>query len=204
MPLSQEILQGLQSIAENYRAFALLWHILIGLFIIAILIGWRPSNRTASVLLALPFLSVSAFAFIHGNIFNGILFIIGTIALVVFGLRTSTDKIEYGPPWSNLMGLIFIFFGMLYPHFLNSPYIYDYVLYAPTCLIPCPTLIVVTGFALIFRGFKSRWWPFVVAVLGLFYGFFGTFGLGVYVDTVLIAATITLLVQMISYRQKYK
>ena len=63
---------------------------------------------------------------------------------------------------------------------------------SPLGLIPCPTLSLIIGFALFFRGFGSK--PLVVlyTVAGLFYGFFGVLRLGVMVDAVLVAGSLIL------------
>ena len=50
----------------------------------------------------------------------------------------------------------------------------------PTGLVPCPTLSIVIGLALIVEGLDSRIWTSVlVGATGVFYGIFGAVRLGV-------------------------
>jgi hypothetical protein len=71
-----------------------------------------------------------------------------------------------------------------------------------TGLIPCPTLAVLTGFALLYRGFGSGPWAMTLAISGMFYGLFGVFYLNVYLDWILLAgASILLLNTSLSQKE---
>ncbi len=74
MPSSQKILEGLTAIANDWQALAIVWHVVLGALLLALLLGWRPSKRLAGVLLAVPLASVSVLAWISENPFNGTLF----------------------------------------------------------------------------------------------------------------------------------
>jgi len=76
---------------------------------------------------------------------------------------------------------------------LNTGSVLEYAYAAPVGLIPCPTLAVLTGFALLYRGFGSFRWTITVVIAGMFYGLFGVFYLNVYVDWFLVAGAFTLL-----------
>jgi len=71
MPSPETILSGAASIANGWRTLAIGWHALLGTLVIALLIGWRPSNRIAGYLFTAPLLSVSVLAWASGNPFNG-------------------------------------------------------------------------------------------------------------------------------------
>ena len=64
-------------------------------------------------------------------------------------------------------------------------------------LIPCPTLSAFIGTTLMLHGFGSKKWMLVAALFGLFYGIFGVLRLKVYLDVVLIAGAVSLLVYAI-------
>lgn len=61
-------------------------------------------------------------------------------------------------------------------------------------LIPCPTLAMVIGLAMIGGGLGSRAWSYTLAGFGLFYGVFGVARLGVVLDLPLIAGAVALAV----------
>jgi hypothetical protein len=94
--------------------------------------------------------------------------------------------------WSNVFGIIIIIFGLIYPHFLETDNYFIYLYLAPTGLIPCPTLSTVIGFAILYNGFESRIWSWFLMIPGLLYGIIGAFRLEVYLDVVLLLASIVL------------
>jgi hypothetical protein len=66
-------------------------------------------------------------------------------------------------------------------------------LYAsPVGLVPCPTLAVAIGFALVGNGLGSRVWSLTLAALGLFYGLFGVLRLTVLLDIGLVGGALAL------------
>jgi hypothetical protein len=65
---------------------------------------------------------------------------------------------------------------------------------APTGLVPCPTLSLMIGFALIAGGLAARTWSLTLAAAGVFYGAFGAARLGVTIDLALIAGALGLVV----------
>ncbi len=95
-----------------------------------------------------------------------------------------------------------IAFALLYPHFLESGSYIKYLYASPVGLIPCPTLSLLIGFALVYNGFGSNALTISLVVFGLFYGLFGVFRLGVTLDVGLIIGALSLLVGYImSLRQ---
>ena len=70
MPTTKEILDSLTRIANEATAIAIAWHVVLAVVLIALLLGWRPMQRTARVLVAAPLLSVAALGFAFGNPFN--------------------------------------------------------------------------------------------------------------------------------------
>jgi len=162
---------------------AIAWHIAIALVLVVLLCGWRPSRRLAQSLLALPLVSVAAFAFAFGKPFNGSVFALAAVALVV--LARGREEVVRTAPWQWRMGIALLVYGWLYPQFLDgNPLAYLYA--APVGLIPCPTLSIVIALALL-GGLERRAWGGVLAALGLFYGAFGIVRLGVVLDIALLA-----------------
>ncbi len=193
MPSPAQILDILATIANDQKTLALVWHVILAGVLIMILAGWRPARRFGAAALAAPLLSVSIQAWIYGNPFNGVVFLIFAAALAALGMRLPTKPVEPPQAWARWIGLLLVAFGWVYPHFLTGGPWWRYLYQAPTGLIPCPTLSVVTGLALLAKGFSARGWSLVLGVLGIFYGLFGAFRLGVTIDLVLLAGAVALL-----------
>jgi uncharacterized membrane protein len=141
--------------------------------------------------------TVAAFAWLSGNPFNGSLFAIMAILILVFGLKSSLQPIGLSQLPFVIIGIMMIIFGLVYPHFIETNSIFRYLYASPVGLIPCPTLSILIGFVLLFNGFGSQSIILAFIVAGLFYGFFGAFKLGVYLDLFLILGTLTLSVKFI-------
>jgi hypothetical protein len=92
-----------------------------------------------------------------------------------------------------------VVFGLIYPHFLHTDSILKYLYASPAGLIPCPTLSILVGFALIYNGFGSQPMTIAIFIFGLFYGLFGVLKLAVYPDLFLLFGTITLVIKYFLY-----
>lgn len=190
-----EIINGLGTISNQFNYIAIIWHILFYLLIIALLANWQPSNRILGIMIALPLLSVAVLAWIYGNPFNGITFSLAALLLLFFAIKTSNQPIITSQTIYVVIGIMMIIFGLIYPHFAETNSFFKYLYSSPFGLVPCPTLSVLIGFALVFNGFGSQAINLVLVIFGLFYGLFGAFKLGVYLDLGLIFGTGTLLVK---------
>lgn len=195
MSRTEEILNGLQSIVNNYSTFAIIWHAVFYLLLAALIAKWQPSNKLLGLLICLPLISVAVFAWISGNPFNGVMFALMTVLIVIFGLRASNQPIQTSQTVFMVIGILMIVFGLVYPHFINviSPIKYLYA--SPAGLIPCPTLSLLIGFVLLYNGFGSQSISLTFVIFGLFYGLFGVLKLAVYVDIFLVLGSIALLIK---------
>jgi hypothetical protein len=193
MPTASQIVAGLTAVANEQLGAALAWHVVLGGAIASILMGWRPSRRTAFILLSGLPASVSGFAFHYGNPFNGIAFALLTGVLLLSGTGPDAMLVRSKAPAAQVVGSGLIAFGWAYPHFLESRPVFMYAAAAPTGLIPCPTLAVLTGVTVLLQSGLSRSWSIVLGVFGLFYGAFGALRLGVWLDVGLLAGALYLL-----------
>jgi len=194
MPSKQEILDGLRNIANRYSLWALLLHVIFYVLVIVLTAKWLPEERLLSIILCLPLVTVAAFALITGNPFNGFMFSILSVLILVLGFTIPDRPVSYSNPVFLAIGIYMILFGLVYPHFLKTRSFTRYLISSPFGLIPCPTLSVVIGFLLIFNGLSSPVITLALVVFGLFYGLFGTLKLRVYLDIFLIFGTVALLV----------
>ena len=203
MPNPSEILAGLAAISNEMKFLAIVCHIVIGLWIVALVSGWRPTRRLAAIALLLPLVSVGVLAWMYRNPFNGVVFLLAALGLAVMGSRLPKAKVEIRAGLYTAIGGVLVLFGWIYPHFVAGGSWLKYLYASPVGLIPCPTLCVVTGFALIFKGFEARAPSLLLAALGIFYAVFGAFRLGVWIDIVLLAGAGALFFQALKYRSAH-
>jgi hypothetical protein len=194
MPSAETILNLTATTANEYRTLAIGWHVLLGTLLLALLVGWRPSNRLAGYLLATPFLSVSALAWASGNPFNGTTF--AALALLLIGLarRLSKQLVNVASLSFLLPGALLIAFGWTYPHFLTANHWTAYTYAAPFGVLPCPTLSAVIGLTLVLGILRSKAWSMTLAVAGFVYGAIGVLKLDVALDYGLLAGAAVLAV----------
>lgn len=200
MPTVDEILIGLREIANAWTFVAIIWHVYFGAFVVALGAGIRPSRRVAGVLLALPLLSVSTMAWLAANPFNGLVFSVLGIALILVAARMPRDRVRIASARFLIPGLLMFAFGWIYPHFLDTTSYLPYLYTAPTGLIPCPTLSIAIGAALILDGLGSRRYCGILGVVGLFYAITGVAQLRVTIDALLLFGVIAILVHAFTKR----
>lgn len=193
MPSVSEILAGLTAVANDHMTTALGWHAVLAGAIVSIPMGWRPTRRTTFMLLSGLPATVSGFAFQYGNPFNGAAFALLTAVLLFNSIGPDAILVTRKTPAATAIGIALIAFGWFYPHFLESRPIFTYAFAAPTGLIPCPTLAVLTGVTVLVHQGLSRNWSIVLGVFGLFYGAVGALRLGVWLDVALLAGAVYLL-----------
>jgi len=200
MPNSQTITDQLTLASNSAVDVAIAWHVATAGAIVALLRGWRPSNRAGGVMLAAPIVSAAAVALAFGNPFNAAILGGLALALVLLALRLAPLPAALGSATARIGGVLLVAFGSFYPHFLQSGTPVAYLYAAPTGVVPCPTLSLVIGFSLLAGGFGSRAWSVTLAAVGLFYGLFGVARLGVYLDIPLIVGAAALLIVAIARR----
>jgi hypothetical protein len=193
MPTPEEILLGLGEIANNWRLLATIWHGYFAVLVLALILGVRPPKRIVGLILTLPIFSVSALAWLSENPFNGAVFSLAGIVLLLVSIRMPMRKIYVAPLWAVLIGAVMFTFGWVYPHFLETESFILYLFSAPTGLIPCPTLSIVIGLSIILGSFDNRVWSFVLAIMGVFYGVYGATLLGVALDWTLLIGALTII-----------
>ena len=157
-----------------------------------LLLGIRPSKRVIGIFLGVPFLSVSSIAWLASNPFNGIVFAFLGIIVIFISAKLPRERVQIAPLWAVIPGIIMFLFGWGYPHFLDSSSFLPYVYSAPTGIIPCPTLSMVIGSALILNGLGSRIVSLMLGISGILFGITGVVQLGVSIDVVLLGSIVIL------------
>ena len=192
MPTPAEILNASTVIADRWIAVAAGWHVVFGI-VIALICAAAITKRAVAAMLAVAMLSVSLMAWSAMNPVNGSVFALLAIVQGWFALRTRA-VVASPPPIAWLVPAIaFAAFGWCYPHFLpdRNPWTYAYA--APLGLLPCPTLSMIAGVALIAGLIETRGRALLIGGAGLLYGLIGVIALGMTIDWMLIAAALTVL-----------
>ena len=196
MPRPAEILSGIERVANEAYPYAIAWHVIVGVALLFLVLGWRPTRRVAGLVSTVPLVSVSAFSWAYGNPFNGLVFGLASILLGVLAIRAPAAA--RGPRselWSAALGGVLVAFAWTYPHFLTGHPWYAYLYASPMGLIPCPTLALLVGVSLIGNGPAGRTWTAALAAIATFYGLFGVLRLGVTIDLVLLLGALGLFAQ---------
>ena len=136
-------------------------------------------------------MSVAALAFAFGNLFTGWVFAVSVLALTGLAMNRDRRPVSRGSAWTGRIGVAMVAFGWLYPHFLEG-HATAFLYASPVGLVPCPTLAVAIGFALLGNGLGSRVWSLTLVAVGLFYGLFGVLRLGVFLDIGLVGGAVAL------------
>jgi len=202
LPTPDEILAGLADIASDNHSAGVIWHGALLFVLVALALGFRPYERHARLALVFPLASVSAFSWSYGNPFNGMVFSISAVLLALMGAFGPTrHRVQGASRPFAMAAFILIALGGAYPHFSPNAPLWRLLYDSPFGLIPCPTLLVVIGLTLLGRGLGSFSWTVVSSVLGVFYGAFGGWRLGVTIDWVLVAGSLLLLLQGVRGRR---
>lgn len=195
MPSAAEIHAQLAVIANAHSVVAQGWHALVAAAVVALLCGWRPTRLQAALGISLLLASVAAFAALHGNPFNTALLSGGAAGVLVAAARAPPRRLQAAPRGERLTGAVLLAFGWIYPHFLVAGSPFDYLHAAPLGLVPCPSLAVAIGLALLAAGLP-RAVDALLAGLGLFYAVFGALVLGVWLDAGLALGAVVLLARL--------
>lgn len=197
MPTPEQILNGLTTIANQWQPLAIVWHLYFAVLAAGLMLGVRPSKRVGGILLGLPLLSVSVLAWLSANPFTGTIFGLTAVALIALALRLPDEPVAIAPTWILGAGVLMFVFGWIYPHFLDTTSFVPYLYAAPVGLVPCPTLSIVIGLALVVGGLDSRAWSLVLGGVGVFYAFFGALRLGVTIDWILLLGALAILLAVL-------
>ena len=204
MPTPEQILQSLAGIANQWRPLAVFWHAYLLVVVLRVLHPRPLSGASAGGLLTAPVVSVAVLAWMAGNPFNGLLFVLLAAAMIALAVHYRHRTFHPGRDWLVFPGGLLVVFGWVYPHFTDVSTVAEYLYAAPTGLIPCPTLSVTIGLSMLLGLARLRAWSLVLGAAGLLYGVYGAVRLGVALDWVLLAGALLLCAVGLARRQGHR
>lgn len=189
----------LQEVAADVRAYSLVVH---GLVLAVVALGLLArKSRTILFSALIAYLSLSAtivslkYLIAPNIILFGVFFAL--IVHAYFTKQLGFDFERVAPP-SLFFGVLGLVFGFWYLHWVDSPVWLNAALYSPLGAVNCPTMLIVAGFLCLSRRPGAAMLEAFVGLITLYFGLFGIFMLGAYVDVALVLCGLFLLVRLAS------
>jgi hypothetical protein len=199
MKTPEAITRMLENVSRELKSYSAFIHIV---FLVVIGLGLLIKKiRNTLFALFIAFLSLSAtiisikYAIIPNVIIFAMFFGLILHAYITKNLNFSIKNIAI---YDLLFGILGLVFGFWYLHWVESPIWLNAFLYSPLGAVNCPTTVTICGFLCLSQKPRSVLLETAVAVTTLYFGFFGIFRLGAYVDVVLIICALFLIVRLIS------
>jgi hypothetical protein len=200
MKKPEAITSMLQNYSGELKIYSAFVHIL---FIVVVALGLLMEKiRNSLFSLFIAFLSLSAtiisikYTIIPNIIIFGMFFVLIIHAYLIKNLNFDLKNIV---PVNLFFGIIGLVFGFWYLHWVESPVWLNAFLYSPLGVVNCPTMITICGFLCLSQKPRSVLLEAAVALITLYFGFFGLFRLGAYIDVALIICALFLIVRLGSY-----
>jgi hypothetical protein len=200
MKTPEAITSMLENISNELKSYSAFVHIL---FLVVIGLGLLvKKTRNSLFSLFIAFLSLSATIISVKYVIAPNIIIFGMFFLLIihayFTKKLAFDFRNIGP--ANLFfGILGLVFGFWYLHWVASPVWLNALLHSPLGAVNCPTMVTICGFLCLTQKPRSAILEAPVALITLYFGFFGIFRLGAYVDVALIICALFLILRLGSY-----
>jgi hypothetical protein len=200
MKTPEAITSMLKSISKEVKGYSVFVHIL---FLVVMGLGLLVKKiRNSLFSLFIAFLSLSATIIsVKYVIAPNIIIFAMFFLLIIHAYLTKNLNFDFKniAPANLFFGILGLVFGFWYLHWVESPVWLNAFLYSPLGAVNCPTMVTVCGFLCLSQKPRSPILEVAVALITLYFGFFGIFRLGAYVDVALILCALFLIVRLSSY-----
>jgi hypothetical protein len=199
MKTPEAITSMLKNISNEVKSYSAFVHIL---FLVTLGMGLLVEKvRNSLFSLFIAFLSLSATIISVKHVIAPNIIIFGMFFVLImhayFTKKLDFD-LKHNAPVNLFFGILGLLFGFWYLHWVDSPVWLNAILYSPLGAVNCPTMVTVCGFLCLTRRPRSTVLEATVALITLYFGFFGIFRLGAYVDVALILCGLFLVVRLSS------
>ncbi len=199
MKTPEEITTLLTRVTSELTLFSAFVHLL---FLVVVAVGLLFKKiRNISFFLFIAFLSLSAtiISTIYMILPNILIFATIFVLIISAYLKKELNfELEEIQPINKYFGILGLIFGFWYLHWVETPIWLNALLYSPLGAINCPTLVTICAFLCLTVKPRSMALEFVTALITLYFGFFGIFRLGAYVDVILIVCSLFLIIRLSS------
>ena len=199
MRTPEEITRMLETVSRETRSYSTFMH----LFFLAVIgLGLamkRMRNTLFSFFIAYLSFSATGIAVMYAIVPNVVVF--GTFFVLILHAWFSKSlnfDFERIAPVGVSFGTLGLVFGFWYLHWVESPVWLNALVSSPLGAVNCPTMVTICGFLCLSRKPRSAKLEAFVSLMTLYFGFFGIFRLGAYVDVALILCALFLIVRLAS------
>lgn len=199
MRTPEQIFEMLVTVTAGSTCLAIVNHLIFLVVVIAGLAfkrirAWVFFGFMAFTSLSATFVSIKHLIPPNIVIF-GLLFILIIQARIAGRLNFDLKNVS---PVGRFFGVMGLFFGFWYLHWVDSPIWLNALIYSPLGVVNCPTLVSVCAFLALATEPRSEALEATAAFITLYFGFFGLlrFETTVYVDIVLILCALFLIVRL--------
>ena len=199
MKTPEEITITLTRVTGEMKLFSAIAHAVFLAVIAAGLLIKKIRNILFSLFIAFLSLSATIISIKYMIIPNILIF--GTIfVLIITAFLKKELNFEFRGigPVNKYFGIAGMIFGFWYLHWVETPIWLNALFYSPLGSINCPTLLTICAFLCLAVKPGSVMLEFATALITLYFGFFGVFRLGAYVDIVLIICALFLIIRVSS------
>ena len=188
----------LETVAKETRGYAAVVHLLFLVVLGLGLLMGRLRNLLFSLFIAIISLSATVFAIKYVIAPNVIIFGMFFVLILHAWLTKQLHfDLKHSAPIDLFFGIFGLVFGFWYLHWVESPVWLHALFFSPLGVVNCPTLLTVCGFLCLSQKPRSAPLEATVGLITLYFGFFGIFRLGAYVDVVLVLSAIFLIARLI-------
>jgi hypothetical protein len=199
MKAPEAIASMLEMVAREAKTYATFVHLL---FLAALALGLlvrRLRNLLFSLFISFISLSAAVFGVAYVIAPNVILFATFFLLILRAWLNGKLNfALGTAAPVSLFFGVLGLVFGFWYLHWVESPVWLNALFASPLGVVNCPTMVTVCGFLCLSQKPRSALLEAAVGIVTLYFGFFGIFRLGAYVDVVLVLCALFLLMRLIA------
>jgi len=200
MKTPEAITSMLENISKEVKSYSAFVHILFLAVIGLGLLAKKMRNSVFSLFIAFLCLSATIISVKYVVIPNIIIFAMFLVLIIHAYLTKNLNFDLKNIGAVNLFfGIIGLVFGFWYLHWVESPIWLNALLYSPLGAVNCPTMVAICGFLCLSQKPRSAILEAAVSLITLYFGFFGIFRLGAYVDVALIICALFLIVRLGSY-----
>ncbi len=200
MKSPEEITSMLSNVTDQLRTFSAIAHIIFLVVIVTGLILKKVRGTLFFLFIAFLSLSATVIAIKYVILPNIIIFTMFFVLIInAYFKKQLNFELENLKPINLFFGIIGMVFGFWYLHWVESPIWLNALYNSPLGVVNCPTMVTICGFLCLTEKPRSVMLEATVALITLYFGFFGVFRIGAYIDIMLIICALFLILRLGSY-----